>query len=57
LTFNSWYGKLHTEMHWWHAVHFALWGRVDLMEKSLSYYANTVDQAREIAKRQGYEGV
>ena len=57
LTFNSWYGKLHTEMHWWHAVHFALWGRVDLMEKSLSYYANTVDKAREIAKRQGYEGV
>jgi len=57
LTFNSWYGKLHTEMHWWHAVHFALWGRADLMEKSLSYYANTIEQARGIAKRQGYDGV
>lgn len=57
LTFNSWYGKPHTEMHWWHAVHFALWGRVDLMEKSLGYYANTIEKAREIAKRQGYEGV
>src|SRR5690606_22598580 len=34
LTFNSWYGKPHLEMHWWHAVHFALWGRADLMEKS-----------------------
>lgn len=43
-------------MHWWHAVHFALWGRVDLMEKSLGYYANTVEKARAIAKRQGYEG-
>lgn len=56
LTFNSWFGKPHTEMHWWHAVHFALWGRVDLMEKSLGYYANTVEKARAIAKRQGYEG-
>lgn len=57
LTFNSWYGKPHTEMHWWHAVHFALWGRPDLMEKSLGYYANTVEKARAIAERQGYEGV
>lgn len=57
LTFNSWYGKPHTEMHWWHAVHFALWGRVDLMEKSFGYYQNTLEKAREIAKRQGYEGV
>lgn len=57
LTFNSWYGKPHTEMHWWHAVHFALWGRVELMEKSLGYYANTIEKAKGIAKRQGYEGV
>ncbi|QNL52363.1 hypothetical protein H8S90_02375 [Olivibacter sp. SDN3] len=57
LTFNSWYGKPHTEMHWWHAVHFALWGRPDLMEKSLAYYANTIEKARAIAQRQGYEGV
>ena len=24
LTYNSWYGKFHLEMHWWHAAHFAL---------------------------------
>ena len=23
LTCNSWYGKFHLEMHWWHAAHFA----------------------------------
>ena len=23
LTCNSWYGKFHVEMHWWHAAHFA----------------------------------
>ena len=28
LTFNSWEGKFHLEMHWWHAAHFALWGRL-----------------------------
>src|SRR5258705_5756358 len=27
LTVNSWYGKFHLEMHWWHATHFALWNR------------------------------
>jgi protein-glucosylgalactosylhydroxylysine glucosidase len=32
LTFNSWYGKPHLEMHWWHAVHYAQWGRVELLD-------------------------
>ena len=27
LVYNSWHGKFHLEMHWWHAAHFALWGR------------------------------
>lgn len=57
LTFNSWYGKPHTEMHWWHAVHFALWGRPEIMEKTLDYYFRTFEKARELAKRQGYQGV
>lgn len=25
-TCNTWYGKHHTEMIWWHTAHFALWG-------------------------------
>lgn len=57
LTFNSWYGKPHTEMHWWHAVHFALWGRSDMMEKTLDYYFRTFKKARALAERQGYQGV
>ena len=24
---NSWYGKFHLEMHWWHSVHFTAWNR------------------------------
>lgn len=56
LTYNSWYGKPHLEMHWWHGIHFALWGRVDLLEKSLDWYAKVYPNAVGIAKRQGYEG-
>jgi len=56
LTFNSWYGKFHLEMHWWHGVHFALWGRPDLFEKSLGWYGSILDKARELAKSQGYKG-
>lgn len=56
LTYNSWYGKPHLEMHWWHGVHFALWGRVDLLEKSLTWYKKALPTARIIAKRQGFDG-
>jgi hypothetical protein len=57
LTFNSWYGKFHLEMHWWHAVHFVLWGHPELLEKSLSWYKNIFSIAKEKAERQGYSGV
>lgn len=57
LTYNSWFGKFHLEMHWWHAVHFALWNRVDLMERSLDWYASVEPVAKEIAERQGFEGI
>jgi hypothetical protein len=57
LTFNSWFGKFHLEMHWWHMVHYALWGRIELLEKSLDWYAAVAPKAREIATRQGYDGL
>lgn len=34
LLYNSWFGKFHLEMHWWHGAHFPLWGRTDLLSKS-----------------------
>ncbi|WP_240348016.1 hypothetical protein [Longitalea arenae] len=57
LTYNSWFGKPHLEMHWWHAVHYALWGRTELMEKSLDWYFTVADGARALAKRQGFDGL
>jgi hypothetical protein len=56
LTVNSWYGKFHLEMHWWHAAHFALWNRLPLLEKSLGWYNSILSNARELAKSQGYRG-
>lgn len=56
LTYNSWFGKPHLEMHWWHAVHYALWGRIELLEKSLDWYKKVYPIAQAIAKRQGFEG-
>ena len=57
LTYNSWYGKPHLEMYWWHAVHFALWGRTALLEKSLQWYATVFNKAGQIASRQHFNGV
>jgi len=57
LTFNSWHGKFHLEMHWWHAAHFALWGRPEWLEKSLPWYRRIAPLARQTAARQGYRGL
>lgn len=56
LTMNSWYGKFHLEMHWWHAAHFALWGRGELLERSLGWYEDIREQAEATAAWQGYKG-
>jgi hypothetical protein len=56
LTCNSWYGKFHLEMYWWHTAHFALWGRPELLARSFSYYERILPQAQATAKRQGYQG-
>jgi hypothetical protein len=56
LTVNSWYGKFHLEMHWWHATHFALWNRLPLFERSLGWYESILPRAMELARAQGYRG-
>ena len=58
LTYNSWFGRPHLEMAWWHEVHFALWNRSNTIENVLDWY-NTVayPEAKKIAQRQGFDGV
>jgi hypothetical protein len=56
LTYNTWEGKFHLEMHFWHEAHFALWNRLPLLEKSLDYYNKILSRAEGTAKKQGYAG-
>lgn len=53
---NSWNGKFHHEMHWWHAAHFALWGRAEVTAESLDWYKTTLPQARARATHYGRTG-
>ena len=45
LTYNTWEGNFHLEMHWWHEAQFALWNRLPLLEKSLDYYQKILPHA------------
>ncbi|HTY86664.1 MAG TPA: hypothetical protein VMB80_04305 [Candidatus Acidoferrum sp.] len=56
LTYNTWEGKFHLEMHWWHEAHFALWNRLPLLEQSLGYYQDILPRAEATAQKQGYAG-
>jgi hypothetical protein len=57
LVCNSWRGRFHLEMHWWHAAHFAHWNRSELLLPSLRWYATVLETARQTAKAQGFDGV
>ena len=58
LTYNSWFGRPHLEMTWWHMVDFALWNRPQVVEQVLEWYNNVAyPVARQIAQRQGFRGI
>jgi protein-glucosylgalactosylhydroxylysine glucosidase len=54
--YNSWFGKFHLEMHWWHGAHFPIWGRKEFLENSLEWYHTILPHAKELAESQGYDG-
>jgi hypothetical protein len=56
LLVNSWYGKFHLEMHFWHSVHFTQWNRFDKFERSLGLYEHILPSAQAWAQKQGYAG-
>lgn len=57
LTYNSWHGKFHLEMIFWHQAQFALFGHEALLEHTLEWYHSAAPNARAIAERQGFEGL
>jgi len=56
LTCGTWYGKHHTEMIWWHAAHFPLFGHDELLAKNLEWYQAQLPAARALAKSRGWKG-
>ena len=58
LTYNSWFGRPHLEMAWWHMVDFALWNRPEVVSTVLDWYNRAAyPEAKKIAERQGFKGV
>ena len=57
LTYNSWFGKFHMEMIWWHQAWLPLWGHPEKLARTMQWYAKAEPKAREIAQRQGFRGV
>ena len=57
LTYNSWFGKFHLEMIWWHQAWQPLWGHGDLLARTMKWYEKAEPMAREIAKRSGFDGI
>jgi hypothetical protein len=58
LTYNSWFGRPHLEMTWWHMVDFALWSRPQVVATILDWYNTTAyPVAKKIAERQGFKGI
>ncbi|MDP0500107.1 MAG: hypothetical protein Q7P63_08390 [Verrucomicrobiota bacterium JB022] len=56
LTCSTWYGKHHTEMIWWHAAHFALWGHPELLSRNLDWYVARLPEARALARERRLDG-
>ena len=57
LTYNSWFGKFHLEMIWWHQSWLPLWGHPAMLDRTLRWYATVEPVAKEIATRQGFKGI
>ncbi|MDO5402954.1 MAG: glycoside hydrolase family 65 [Eubacteriales bacterium] len=56
LTCNSWFGKAHLEMYFWHLSWAPLWNHSKLLMRSIPWYHKHIKQAQDNAKRNGYKG-
>ncbi len=57
LTYNTWFGKFHLEMIYWHQAWLPLWGHADKLQHTLAWYHVAEPNARAIAERQGFKGI
>lgn len=56
LTCNSWYGKAHLEMYFWHEAYLTLYGCTDMLVPSLDWFVEHLPQFRTNAAKNGYKG-
>lgn len=53
---NSWVGKHHQEMRFWHQAHWGLWNHSDLLHRSDGFYVDVLPNSTTYAAFQGYDG-
>lgn len=53
---NSWRGRFHLEMHWWHAAHFPLWGDAVSLRRGMEFYTAALPAAQATARAQRCRG-
>ena len=53
---NSWAGKFHEEMRYWHLNHWSLWNQSDLLHRSDGFLVDILPNATSTATFQGYQG-
>jgi hypothetical protein len=53
---NSWSGKHHNEMRFWHLAHWALWGEPELLARSDAFFFEQLENASAFAAFEGYAG-
>jgi hypothetical protein len=56
LLYNSWTGKHHTEMRYWHQTWMPLWQRPELLARSDGWFIDRLANASSHAAFQGYKG-
>lgn len=53
---NSWYGRFHFEMIWWHGLHYYLWDRPKLFDSYLTVYKKFLPEAHHRAQSEDRSG-
>ena len=56
LLYNSWTGKHHSEMRYWHQTWMPVWGHPELLARSDHWFIERLDNATSHATHQGYKG-
>jgi hypothetical protein len=53
---NSWSGKHHNEMRFWHLAHWGLWGNPEFLARSDAFFFAQLQNATSFATFEGYPG-